>query len=242
MTDHPIVSRDQWRAARLALLAQEKDFTRERDALSAARRALPWVKLDTDYVFDSDNFDSGNGKVALSKLFDGRSQLIVYHFMYHPDWDAGCKSCSFWADNFNAIIPHLNQRDTTMVAVSRAPLDKILAFRERMGWSFTWVSSLHNDFNRDFAVSFSPEELKEDSRNYNFGTSRFPGPEAPGLSVFYRDKDGQIFHTYSCYARGLDMLNSAYHHLDLLPKGRDEAALSYPMEWVRLRDEYADAS
>jgi len=233
MTQHQIVSRDRWLSARRALLEREKAFTRERDALSAARRALPWVKLETDYLFDS-----SSGPVRLSELFDDRSQLIVYHFMFHPDWDVGCKSCSFWADNFENIIIHLNQRDVSMIAVSRAQIDKIEAFRKRMGWHFRWVSSLHNDFNRDFAVSFTPEELAADANNYNFGTSRFGGPEAPGLSVFFKDANGSLYHTYSCYARGLDMLNGAYHHLDVTPKGRDEAQLSYPMAWVRLHDEY----
>jgi predicted dithiol-disulfide oxidoreductase (DUF899 family) len=227
------VSREQWLAARVILLAREKAFTRERDALSAARRALPWVKVETDYMFEA-----SRGNVRLSDLFSGRNQLLVYHFMFHPDWEAGCKSCSFWADNFNSVIVHLNQRDVRMAAVSRAPLHKIEAFRNRMGLSFDWVSSFGNDFNRDFAVSFTPEELGADSNNYNFGTAHFGGPEAPGMSAFFKDKDNQLYHTYSCYARGLDMLNGAYHHLDLTPKGRDEAQLSYPMAWVRLRDEY----
>jgi len=233
MTRHQVVSNDEWLAARRALLEREKAFTRERDALSAARRALPWVKVGKDYVFEG-----ADGNKRLSDLFAGRSQLIVYHFMYHPDWDAGCKSCSFWADNFNAAIPHLNQRDVSMVAISRAPLDKLLAFRKRMGWKFEWLSSANNDFNHDFAVSFTPDELEIGDNNYNFGTGRFGGPEAPGISSFYKDADGSIYRTYSCYARGLDMLNGAYHYLDIAPKGRDEDALSYPMEWVRLRDEY----
>jgi predicted dithiol-disulfide oxidoreductase (DUF899 family) len=233
MTTHPVVSKSEWLAARTALLAKEKAFTRERDALSEARRALPWVKIAKDYVFDG-----RNGKVRLADLFGPHSQLIVYHFMFGPDWEAGCKSCSFWADNFNSIIIHLNQRDVGMVAISRAPLERLAAFKRRMGWSFEWVSSHGNDFNRDFAVSFTPDELRQDAYNYNFGTRQFGGEEAPGLSVFAKDADGSVFHTYSCYARGLDMLNGAYHHLDLVPKGRDEKALSYSMEWVRLRDEY----
>jgi predicted dithiol-disulfide oxidoreductase (DUF899 family) len=233
MTRHQVVSNDEWLAARRALLDREKAFTRERDALSAARRALPWVKVEKDYIFEG-----ADGKKRLSDLFAGRSQLIVYHFMYHPEWDGGCRSCSFWADNFNAVIPHLNQRDVSMVAISRAPLDKLQAFRKRMGWNFEWLSSASNDFNRDFAVSFTPHELEKGDNNYNFGTGRFGGLEAPGISAFYKDADGSIFRTYSCYARGLDMLNGAYHYLDIAPKGRDEDALSYPMEWVRLRDEY----
>jgi len=173
----------------------------------------------------------------LADLFSGRSQLLVYHFMFHPDWEAGCKSCSFWADNFNSIIVHLNQRDVGMVAVSRAPYEKLAAFKRRMGWTFEWVSSHRNSFNHDFAVSFTPEELAQTDNNYNFGTRRFGGPEAPGLSAFVTD-GGLIYRSYSCYARGLDMLNGAYQYLDLVPKGRDEAALPYGMAWVRLRDEY----
>jgi predicted dithiol-disulfide oxidoreductase (DUF899 family) len=177
--------------------------------------------------------------VRFADLFGGRSQLLVYHFMFHPDWNAGCKSCSFWADNYNSIIVHLNQRDVNLVAISRAPYPKLAAFRKRMGWSFEWVSSFGNDFNRDFAVSFSPGEAGDDGKNYNFGTAHFGGQEAPGLSVFFKDADGGIFHTYSTYARGLDMFNGAYHYLDIVPKGRDEDALPYGMAWVRLRDEYA---
>jgi predicted dithiol-disulfide oxidoreductase (DUF899 family) len=234
MTTHQVVSRQDWLAARRAFLAKEKSFTKLRDELSEQRRALPWVRLEKDYVFDGPG-----GKVRLSDLFAGRSQLIVYHFMYHPDWKAGCKSCSFWADNFNSIIVHLNQRDVSMVAVSRAPFAQLAAFKKRMGWSFEWVSSFGNDFNRDFDVSFTADE-RTGGNNYNFGTIKFSGEEAPGLSVFYNDADGGIYHIYSCYARGLDMLNCAYQHLDLVPKGRDEEGLSYPIAWVRLRDEYVD--
>lgn len=233
MPQHQVVSRNEWLDARRGLLAKEKAFTRARDALSAERRALPWVRVEKDYLFDG-----VGGTRSLGDLFAGRSQLIVYHFMYHPDWEAGCKSCSFWADNFNAVIVHLNQREVSMAAVSRAPLAKLLAFRRRMGWTFEWLSSERSDFNRDFAVSFTPEELERKDNNYNFGTRHFGGPEAPGLSVFYKDAGGSIYHTYSCYARGLDILNTAYHHLDLTPKGRDEDGLPYPMAWVRLHDEY----
>jgi predicted dithiol-disulfide oxidoreductase (DUF899 family) len=232
MPTHPVVSQSEWLEARRALLAKEKALTRACDALSAERRALPWTKIAQDYVFTGTN-----GDVTLSGLFAGRSQLIVYHFMFHPDWEAGCKSCSFWADNFNPIIVHLNQRDVSMVAISRAPYRQLAAFKQRMGWTFQWVSSADNTFNRDFAVSFTPDELERGGNNYNFGTGRFSGPEAPGLSVFIKEEDA-IYHSYSCYARGLDMLNSAYHHLDVVPKGRDEAALPYGMAWVRLRDEY----
>ena len=233
MTAHPVVSQSDWLAARRTLLAKEKAFTKTRDELSAERRALPWAKVEKNYTFTG-----ANGAVTLSDLFAGRSQLIVYHFMFHPDWEAGCKSCSFWADNFNPIIDHLNQRDVSMVAISRAPYPKLAAFEKRMGWSFQWVSSADNDFNHDFAVSFTPDELQQGGNNYNFGTGRFGGPEAPGVSVFCRDDDGALYRTYSCYARGLDMLNGAYHYLDIVPKGRDEAGLPYGMAWVRLRDEY----
>jgi predicted dithiol-disulfide oxidoreductase (DUF899 family) len=238
-----IVSNDQWLAARRALLEKEKEFTRARDALSAARRALPWEKVETGYVFEG-----ANGNVTLPDLFRGRSQLIVFHFMFGPDWEAGCKSCSFWADNFDRIIVHLRARDTNLVAVSRAPYQRLAAYRQRMGWSFEWVSSLGNAFNRDFAVSFPKDgasEVDDRANNYNFATQHFGGEEAPGISVFAREKDkdlgGAIYHTYSTYARGLDMLNGAYHLLDLTPKGRDEAGLSFTMEWVRRHDEYAKA-
>lgn len=234
MTSHRVSSRQDWLAARKVLLEREKALTRMRDELCAQRRALPWVRIDKDYVFDGPD-----GKVSLSDMFAGRSQLIVYHFMFHPDWKAGCKSCSFWADNFNSIVTHLNQRDVSMVSVSRAPFDKLAAFKKRMGWSFVWVSSAGNDFNRDFDVSFTPNDLERGGNNYNFETHRFSGEEAPGLSVFVKD-DGSLYHAYSCYARGLDMLNGAYHYLDLVPKGRDEAGLQYPMAWVRLRDEYGN--
>lgn len=231
--DRPkVVSRDDWIAARKALLAKEKEFTRLRDRLSAERRALPWVRVDEKYVFEGPG-----GKETLGGLFGGKRQLIVYHFMFHPDWNEGCKSCSFWADNFNGIDVHLRHRDVTLVAVSRAPLAKLESFRKRMGWKFKWVSSYGNDFNRDFHVTFSPEELKGDVY-YNYAMGKFPVEEAPGISVFYRDDAGEVFHTYSCYARGIDMLNGAYHYLDLVPKGRDEEALSYTMEWLRLRDRY----
>ena len=230
---HQVVSREEWLAARKALLAKEKAFTRERDQLSRERRALPWVKVDKAYVFHGPN-----GKETLSDLFAGNGQLLVYHFMFGPDWNEGCPSCSFWADNYNGIVEHLKHRDVTLVAISRAPLEKLAAYKRRMGWSFKWVSSLGNDFNHDYHVSFTPEEQKNAVYNYTaqgFGTS-----EAPGISVFAKDEAGHIFHTYSCYARGLDMLNGAYHLLDLVPKGRDEDGLSYPMAWVRRHDQYKD--
>jgi predicted dithiol-disulfide oxidoreductase (DUF899 family) len=235
MQPHKVVSREQWIEARKAHMAHEKEFTRARDRLAEERRALPWVKVDKDYVFDGPN-----GKVKLADLFKGRPQLVVQHFMFAPDWDAGCKSCSFWADGFERMIPHLAARDTTLVAVSRAPRPKLDAFKQRMGWTFDWYSS-EGDFNYDFAVSFTPEEIKAGHRSYNFGTSGFGGEEAPGISVFYRDEAGNIFNTYSCFARGLDMMNAAYHYLDLTPLGRHEQGLPYPMDWLRLRDQYQPA-
>ncbi len=234
MSTHPVVSRSEWLAARKDLLRREKEFTRQRDALSAERRQLPWVKVEKPYVFESPD-----GRQTLADLFAGRSQLAVYHFMLGPEWPEGCKSCSFWADNFNGIDVHLAHRDLTLIAVSRAPLAKIDAFKRRMGWTFKWVSSLGNDFNRDFNVSFTPEEIKGDVF-YNYERRKFPSDEAPGMSLFHRDAAGAVFHTYSCYSRGLDMVNGAYHILDLAPKGRDEAKLPYTMSWVRHHDKYED--
>ena len=234
MQPHQIVSREEWIAARKAHLDHEKEFTKARDRLSEERRALPWVKVDKAYLFDDPA-----GKVTLADLFKGRSQLVVQHFMFAPDWNEGCKSCSFWADGFERIIPHLAARDTALVAVSRAPLAKLQAFRTRMGWTFDWYSSAASDFNYDYGVSFTSDEIKSGAEIYNFGTSGFSVEEAPGISVFYRDEQGCIFHTYSCFARGLDMMNAAYHYLDLTPLGRHEEGLPYPMDWLRLRDRYA---
>ena len=233
MQPHRIVSREEWIEARKAHMAHEKEFTRARDRLAEERRALPWVKVDKDYAFAGPS-----GAAHLADLFKGRPQLIVQHFMFAPDWDAGCKSCSFWADGFERMIPHLAARDTTLVAVSRAPLQKLDAFSKRMGWSFDWYSSEGSDFNYDFAVSFTPEQIRDGHASYNFGTSGFGIEDAPGISVFYRDEAGNIFNTYSCFARGLDMMNAAYHYLDLTPLGRHEQGLPYPMDWVRLRDQY----
>ena len=233
MTAQKIVTRAQWIASRKELLVKEKEFTRLRDQLSKERRELPVVKVEKEYMFDT-----LSGKATLSKLFAEKSQLIVYHFMFHPNWEEGCPSCSFWADNFNGIMTHLNQRDVSLVAISKAPLSKLQAFKKRMGWSFTWVSSFENDFNRDYHVSFTSEELQTGAVNYNYGIMNFPVEEAPGISVFSKDGAGQIFHTYSCYSRGLDMLNTAYHYLDLAPKGRDESTLTYPMAWVKYHDKY----
>ena len=233
MQPHKIVSREEWIEARKAHLAHEKEYTRARDRLSQERRALPWVKVDKNYVFDS-----SDGERTLADLFRGRSQLVVQHFMFAPEWNEGCKSCSVWADGFERMIPHLAARDTTMVAISRAPLEKLAVFKARMGWTFDWLSSGVNDFNYDYTVSFTPEEVKSGDKIYNFGTSGFGIEDAPGISVFYRDDAGNIFHTYSCFARGLDMVNAAYHYLDLTPLGRHEEGLPYPMDWVRLRDQY----
>ena len=230
-----IVSRDEWLEARKILLQEEKDFSRLRDQLSRKRRQLPWLRVDTDYIFDD-----LNGKLSLGDLFEDKSQLIIYHFMYGPDWEEGCPSCSFWADNFNGINIHLRHRDANMVVVSRASLAQLQAYRKRMGWDFKWVSSLGNNFNYDYHVSFTDAEMEKGEMFYNFKKGNFPADEAPGISVFYRSPEGEVFHTYSCYARGLDMLNGAYHYLDLLPKGRDEDDLDFTMAWLRRRDEYED--
>jgi predicted dithiol-disulfide oxidoreductase (DUF899 family) len=235
MKNHQVVSREEWLIARKEHLAKEKEFTQLRDQLSQQRRELPWVKVEKEYVFDGPN-----GKETLADLFAGRSQLIVYHFMFHPSWDEGCKSCSFWADNYNGIVVHLNHRDVTMVAISKAPLAQLEAFKRRMGWQFKWVSSFGTDFNRDYHVSFSEEEMAKKEMYYNYKLTTFGREEAPGISVFSKDESGNLFHTYSCYSRGLDMLNGAYHLLDLVPRGRDEVGLSYPQAWVRHHDKYDD--
>ncbi len=233
--NHQIVSKNEWLAARRKLLKKEKEFTVLRDKLTQQQRDLPWVLVDKEYLFDG-----SNGKQSLSDLFDGKNQLIVYHFMYDPDWDAGCPSCSFWADNFNGIVVHLNQRDVTLIAVSRAPYTKIEKYKKRMGWNFKWVSSHGNDFNFDFHVSFTPEELSEKKVFYNFEMQDNQIPELPGVSVFYKDTAEQVFHTYSAYARGIDMLNVAYHYLDLVPKGRDESGQEFRQFWVHRHDEYGE--
>jgi len=231
MTTHRVVSPNEWLTARLQLLEKEKAFTRARDELSRERRALPWEAVEKNYVFET-----AAGPQTLAQLFGARSQLIVYHLMFGPDWEAPCKSCCFWADNFNGIVAHLAQRDVTMLAVSRAPLAKLDAFKRRLGWSFKWVSSDDSDFNFDYDVSFRPEQA--DSARYNYQPKTNSMSDLVGISVFYRQLDGRIFHTYSCYARGVDMLNTAYHYLDLAPKGRDEEGLSYDQAWVNYRDRY----
>jgi len=230
-----IVSRAEWLVARKKLMAEEKELTRQQDAVSARRRELPWVKVDQEYVFDSPG-----GKKTLAQLFDGRSQLAVYHFMFGPDWKEGCPSCSMAADHFNGSFLHLAQRDVTLLAVSRASVAQIEAFKKRMGWNFEWVSSQGNAFNRDYHVSFTKDELTRPDI-YNFETSGFPSDEAPGLSVFYKDEKGAIFHTYSCYARGLDPLLTVYTFLDRVPKGRDEGGLPHGMAWVRHHDRYSQS-
>jgi predicted dithiol-disulfide oxidoreductase (DUF899 family) len=233
MQPHKIVSREEWIEARKAHMAREKELTRLREELSEERRRLPWVKVDKDYVFEGPN-----GKLGLADLFKGRPQLVVQHVMFAPEWDAACKSCSFWVDGFERMVPHLAARDTTMVAISRAPIAKLEAFKTRMGWTFDWVSSGGNDFNYDYGVSFTREQIDAGKAKYNFGTTRLYGDELPGISTFFRDEAGNIFHTYSTYARGLDMMNAAYQYLDLTPLGRHENGLPYPMDWVRLRDQY----
>ncbi len=235
--DRPrVVSRAEWLAARKQHLSKEKEFTRLRDQLSAERRELPWVKVDKRYVFDGPK-----GKETLADLFDGRSQLIVYHFMFGPGWERGCPSCSFLSDHIDGSTVHLAHRDVTLLAISRAPLSQIEAFKHRMGWRFKWVSSYGNDFNFDYGVSFPKEDVAKDKVNYNYRMSTaFGSEELPGLSVFYKDGPGNIFHTYSSYARGLDMLIGAYNYLDLVPKGRDEAGMPSTMAWVRHHDKYGD--
>jgi predicted dithiol-disulfide oxidoreductase (DUF899 family) len=233
---HKIVSQDEWLKARKEHLAAEKAFTKARDQLSRQRRDLPWVKVGKNYVFDTPQ-----GKKTLADLFDGRSQLIVYHFMLGPGWEAGCPSCSFLADHFDGANIHLAQRDVTLAVVSRAPLAEIQAFQKRMGWKFPWVSSNGSDFNYDFHVSFTDAEFARGKVYYNYEVEAFPSEEAPGASVFFKDEDGSVYHTYSSYGRGLDMFLGAYHFLDIAPKGRDEASLPWTMSWVRHHDRYGEA-
>ena len=229
---HDVVSHEQWLDARIALLEREKEFTRLRDELSQARRELPWEEITKPYVFAGPD-----GTETLADLFAGRSQLIVYHFMYPEDWEAGCPHCSFWADNFDPIVVHLNALDVTMVAVSIAPIEQIEAYRRRMGWSFHWVSSHGTDFNPDFGVTFTPEDVARGAL-YNY-TARPTGPtEREGMSVFCKDADGRIFHTYSAYARGIDIFNTAYNYLDTVPLGRQEGDGRSKQWWVRRHDEY----
>ena len=232
---HRVVSHDEWIEARKQFLAAEKSFTEARDRLSQMRRELPWERVDKNYLFDGPD-----GKETLAQLFARRSQLIVYHFMFDPEWDAGCKSCSFWADNFNGIDIHLARRDVRFVAISRAPLVKLQAYRERMRWSFKWLSSFETDFNHDYYVTFAPQEIAAGTALHNYKPATPPLSEMVGISVFYKNENGGVFHTYSTYSRGVDMLNGAYHYLDLVPKGRDETGLAYTQAWVRRHDEYED--
>jgi len=230
---HRVVSHKAWIEARRKFLAKEKKFTGLRDELARQRRALPWEKVEKQYVFDGPK-----GGETLAELFDGRSQLVVYHFMFAPDWNEGCKHCSFWADNFNGLGIHLNHRDVSFIAISRAPLAKLDAFKKRMGWSFKWVSSGRNDFNYDYQASFTPQEVESGAAFFNYSKSDVGVTDREGVSVFYKDEGGAVFHTYSSYARGIDILNTAYHYLDLVPKGRDEDALEFTQSWVRFHDRY----
>ena len=227
-----VVSREQWLVARKDLLTREKELTRLRDEVSRHRRELPWVKIDKEYVFDGPD-----GRETLTDLFDGRSQLIVYHFMLGPGWEEGCKSCSYLADHFDGANWHLPHRDVTFVVISRAPLSQIQSYQKRMGWRFKWLSSHGNDFNFDYHISFSQEDERKGKVDYNYATQEFISDELPGLSVFYKGENGDVFHTYSTYARGLDGLVGAYNLLDLTPKGRNENP-DATMDWVRRHDEY----
>jgi predicted dithiol-disulfide oxidoreductase (DUF899 family) len=231
-----VVSEAEWLVARKDLLTREKELTRLRDEVGCHRRELPWVKVKKQYVFDGPN-----GQETLKDLFDGRSQLIVYHFMFGPDWKEGCKSCSYLADHFDGANWHLPHRDVSFAVISRAPLPKLDAYKKRMGWRFKWLSSYGNDFNFDYHVSFTKEDEKKNEAYYNYGKGEFITDELPGLSVFYQDKNGEVFHTYSTYARGLDILVGAYNFLDLVPEGRDEDHFDFSMEWVRRHDEYETA-
>ena len=237
-----VVSPAEWLAARKQLLIKEKEFTRLRDELSRQRRELPWERVEKQYVFDAPD-----GKQTLADLFAGKSQLIIYHFMFGPEWKEGCPSCSFVSDHIDGSLVHLNARDVNLAVVSRAPLPKIEAFKKRMGWRFHWVSSYGTDFNPDYQVSFAKGESAKGKVYYNYELTEFPSEERPGASVFYKDASGNIFHTYSTYARGLDILVGAYNYLDLVPKGRDEGSLPFSMAWLRHHDRYdtgylADAS
>lgn len=230
-----VVPHEEWIAARKEFLAKEKEFTRQRDELSRLRRELPWEKVEKQY-----EFEGPCGKVSLADLFDGRSQIAIYHFMLGPGWAEGCKSCSYLADHFGGAAIHLANRDVTLVVVSRAPFAEIAAFKKRMGWRFHWVSSFGSDFNFDYHVSFTSEEIAEKKQVYNYGPVDFPSEELPGFSAFLKDSNGEVFHTYSSYARGLDILVGTYNFLDMMPKGRDEEGLKHTMAWVRHHDKYTD--
>jgi predicted dithiol-disulfide oxidoreductase (DUF899 family) len=234
--NHPVVSRERWIAERKALLAREKELTRLRDQIAGERRALPWERIEKDYTFDTPE-----GRRTLADLFEDRHQLLVQHFMFGPGWQQGCPSCSFMADHTDGMNVHLAHRDITLVAISRAPLADIERFRQRMGWQFKWVSSHDSDFNHDFGVSFTPEEQAKGEVYYNYGMRPFPTEEAPGISVFYKDDAGNVFHTYSTYGRGVEVMMGTYNLMDLMPKGRDEEDVPHKMQWVRHHDRYAPA-
>ncbi len=231
-----VVSMAEWIEARRVLLTKEKELTRLRDEVARQRRDLPWVRVEKAYAFEGTG-----GTKSLGDLFAGRSQLIVYHFMFDPTWEAGCKSCAFVTDHFDAAVPHLNARDVTLVVVSRAPLATLQAFRARMGWKFEWLSSHDSDFNYDYDVSFTPEQEQSGEIRYNFRPTQYFASEGPGISVFAKDGD-EIFHTYSSYSRGLDLLIGAYNLIDLTPKGRQEEGLPFAMAWVRHHDSYDESS
>jgi predicted dithiol-disulfide oxidoreductase (DUF899 family) len=228
-----VTDRATWLAARLKLLEAEKAHMKAQDALSRQRRALPLVRVEKDY-----RFAEGDNSVSLARLFGPHSQLVIYHFMFGADWNEGCPSCSFWADNFDGIDRHLAARDTAFACVSTATYEKLAAYRTRMGWRFRWVSAANSGFNEDFDVSFTPAALAGNSNTYNYRKGGFNGPEAPGISVFRKDADGTVLHSYSTYGRGLEAINGAYHILDLTPKGRDEDRLDWTMQWLRRHDQY----
>jgi predicted dithiol-disulfide oxidoreductase (DUF899 family) len=228
-----VVSHLEWLAARKELLAKEKEHTRQSDMLAAERRNLPWMKVEKEY-----EFDTPSGKKKLADLFEGRSQLVVYHFMFAPEWEEGCPSCSILGDHIDGSVTHLANRDVTLIAVSRAPIAKIEAFKKRLGWKFKWASSFANDFNWDYHVSFTPEEVAKQEMYYTYETQPFPAEEAPGISVFYKDENGQVFHTYSTYGRGGEAMMGVYTYLDVTPRGRHEEGLAFPMAWRRHHDRY----
>ena len=232
MAKHRIVSHEEWLQARKHFLAKEKELTHLRDELSRERLELPWERVEKDYAFES-----GQGRQALADLFGDRDQLMVYHLMYAPDWEISCKSCAFWADHFNGIVPHLAQHGVAFAAISRAPLAKLQKQARDFGWDFPWVSSL-DDFNYDYGVSFRPETLERGEAFYNYGTIKVSGTDYPGISAFFKDADGTIYHTYSTYSRGIDAFNATYQYLDAAPLGRNEDGLSYPMAWVKHRVAY----
>ena len=233
-SNHRVVSHKQWLTARIRLLAKEKEFTKLRDRLSRQRRALPWEKVEKAYVFEGPD-----GRVTLAELFGKHSQLVVYHFMFAPEATEGCPHCSFWSDHFDGMQPHLAPRDVSFAAISRAPLARITPFKQRMGWKFRWLSSFGTDFNYDFQASFRPEDIAKGKVYYNYRNEAMDMKDREGISVFFRDSRGALFHTYSCYARGIDMVNGTYQFLDLVPKGRDEDILEWTQQWVRYHDRYA---